>query len=902
MARTWAVFFHQRQSALGNRRGRRSLRLRSGLAIALGCLVALSIILPVQLERGMASPLPVSQGVSADDLVQQGQQFYDAGRYQDAAERLQQAAQAYAQQGAERQQAIALSNLALTWQHLGELEAATRAIDTSLSLLREADGTDPSRSYAQALSISGRIQLAQGRLNDAYDSWGQAADFYGTLEDLAGVTQSRINQAQALKDLGFYRRAVDLLQAQVDSLNAQPPSLTTAIALRSLGETLQLLGQFAPALQTLEASLAIATQIADPDAIADANLSLGHALRAQAARQRQRQEAGTPGAGNPTDTLIQAQRAYAAAIAADPSFPHQIQIRSSQLSLLVDQQDWVAAQTLWLQLQPDLAQLPPTRASLDQQVEVAKTLIRLRQRQDQPSSSPTALEIANLLTRAHQQAQQIGDQRSQSYAIGTLGELYEQNQQWQDAQTLTQDALDLSRRLDAPEVSYRWQWQLGRLLKQQQDREGAIAAYDQAIATLKTLRSDVVSINNPEAWLSFRDTIEPVHREFVDLLLAPDHRPSPAELDQARDTVEALQLAELDNFFKAACLDADAVDIETIDPRAAVIYPILLSDRLELILNLPDQPPIRHSVPVPAATVTTTTRELRFQLFRDMSGIRLRPLAAQLYDWLIRPLAADLATSDLDTLVFVLDGSLRNVPMAVLFDGADYLIQRYNIALAPGLQLVDSASQRSPDYRILMAGVSEIREDSPFFGLFSNLPNVEEELNAIASKVPGQVLLNEAFTTRSLQATVNVASAPIVHLATHGQFSSDLDNTYVLAWDNAINVLQLRDLLEVTDLRRRVPIELLVFSACDTAQGDDRAALGLAGVAVQAGARSTIGSLWKVDDASTSVFMQQFYQALTQDHLSKSAALRQAQLALLDREAYNAPYHWAPFILVGNWL
>ncbi|HEY9815228.1 MAG TPA: CHAT domain-containing protein, partial [Candidatus Obscuribacterales bacterium] len=582
--------------------------------------------------------------------------------------------------------------------------------------------------------------------------------------------------------------------------------------------------------------------------------------------------------------------------------PHQIQIRSSQLSLRVDQQDWVAAQTLWLQLQPDLAQLPPTRASLDQQVEVAKTLIRLRQGQNQLSSSPTALEIATLLTRAHQQAQQIGDQRSQSYALGTLGELYEQNQQWRDAQILTQDALALSRRLDAPEVSYRWQWQLGRLLKQQQDREGAITAYDQAIATLKTLRSDVVSINNPEAWLSFRTTIEPVHREFVDLLLAPDHTPSPAELDRARETVEALQLAELDNFFKAACLDADTVDIEAIDPRAAVIYPILLSDRLELILNLPDQPPIRHSVPVSAATITTTARELRLQLFRDLAGIRLRPLAAQLYDWLIRPLAADLATSDLDTLVFVLDGSLRNIPMAVLFDGTDYLIQHYNIALAPGLQLVDPASERSSDYSILLAGVSKVPEDSPFFGILGNLPNVEEELNAISSQLPGQVLLNEAFTTRSLQTTVDAASAPIVHLATHGQFSSDLDNTYVLAWDNAINVLQLRDLLEVTDLRRRVPIELLVFSACDTAQGDDRAALGLAGVAVQAGARSTIGSLWKVDDASTSVFMQQFYQALTQDNLPKAAALRQAQLALLARETYEAPYYWAPFILVGNWL
>jgi CHAT domain-containing protein len=141
-----------------------------------------------------------------------------------------------------------------------------------------------------------------------------------------------------------------------------------------------------------------------------------------------------------------------------------------------------------------------------------------------------------------------------------------------------------------------------------------------------------------------------------------------------------------------------------------------------------------------------------------------------------------------------------------------------------------------------------------------------------------------------------------VHLATHGQFSSSAQDTFVLTWDDRIRANDFSELLRTTEGNRKHPIELLVLSACQTATGDERAALGLAGVAVRAGARSTMASLWIVSDEATSLLMSKFYQELTNKQETKAEALRRAQVAVLRDEHFSHPYFWSAFVLVGNWL
>jgi CHAT domain-containing protein len=257
---------------------------------------------------------------------------------------------------------------------------------------------------------------------------------------------------------------------------------------------------------------------------------------------------------------------------------------------------------------------------------------------------------------------------------------------------------------------------------------------------------------------------------------------------------------------------------------------------------------------------------------------------------------AELRNSKSETLVFVLDGSLRNIPMAALYDGKQYLVENYSIALAPGLQMVDPRPLKQEQLKALTAGLTQARLG------FSALPNVERELEQIKSEVPSQVLLNQQFTSTAFQNQVNSRSFPVVHLATHGVFSSNADKTFILAWDKPIKVNELNNLLRTRDQSRPDTIELLVLSACQTAKGDTRAALGLAGVAVRAGARSTVASLWSINDESTALLMSQFYQELANQSLSKAEALRRAQLALLKNPQYQRPLFWAPYVLIGNWL
>ncbi len=376
----------------------------------------------------------------------------------------------------------------------------------------------------------------------------------------------------------------------------------------------------------------------------------------------------------------------------------------------------------------------------------------------------------------------------------------------------------------------------------------------------------------------------------------PQKEVTQKNIKQARKVIENLQLAELDNFFREACLDAKPQQIDEIDSKAAVIYPIILSDRLEVILSLPGQPLRHYTTRLPQKDVEKTLDGLLESLNPFFSEEERLRLSQEVYDWLIRPAQEQLASQSIKTLVFVPDGLLRNLPMAALHDGKQYLVEKYSLALTPGLQLLAPRSLGRNDLRTLTAGLTEARQG------FSALPGVNVEVSQIASEVPSKVFLNQQFTETNLLKQIGAASFRIVHLATHGQFSSDPEKTFILIWDGKIKVREFEDFLRSTEQNAPNPIELLVLSACQTAAGDKRAALELAGVAVRSGARSTLATLWSVKDESTAQLMAEFYRLLAQPGVSKAEALRQAQLAVLKQPQFQHPFYWAPFILVGNWL
>ena len=230
----------------------------------------------------------------------------------------------------------------------------------------------------------------------------------------------------------------------------------------------------------------------------------------------------------------------------------------------------------------------------------------------------------------------------------------------------------------------------------------------------------------------------------------------------------------------------------------------------------------------------------------------------------------------------------------------------YAIATAPSLQVVEPKPLTYP-IKVLTAGSTEslahpFRENS-----FPPLQNVDKEINAIQSLLPTESLFNETFTKANLERRLKRDDVSIVHLATHGVFSSDPARTFIALFDDPLFAEELDNLLRTRDIGDR-SVELLVLSACETATGDDRATLGLAGLTVRAGARSTLATLWNVDDESAAELMEEFYRQIVQHpNISRAQALRQAQLNLWEKGAeqlrdWKRPYFWAPYILVGNWL
>jgi CHAT domain-containing protein len=727
--------------------------------------------------------------------------------------------------------------------------------------------------------VQGTIQLRQGQTDHAFATWEQATHLYQQLGDDAGATRSQINQAQALQSLGFYRRAIATLTPLVETLQQQPASQTKAVALRSLGDALQAIGALEQARTALEESLSTAQALQLTSEMGAARASLANVARAQGDRQ-------------------QALALYQQAATETASPLTQVRIALNRLNLLIETNQQADIPSAIDAISAQLQTLPTSQASIYAQVNFAEALIKLTSK---PSGNAlpadaTYSQIAQWLTQARQQAHQLGDPRAESFVAGILASLYEKTQQWPTSKALTEEALVLAQTVNAPDIAYRWQWQLGRLLKAEGKTDEAIAAYSAAVDTLKTLRNDLVAVS-PEVQLSFREGVEPVHRELVSLLLTPNGKDTSQEyLEKARTVIESLQLAELDNFFREACLDATPVAIDQVDSQAAVIYPIILDDRLEVIVRLPQQNLRHFATPIPRDRVERTVSQLR-QLLVIRSSRQFLPLSQQLYSWLIRPIAADLAASQTKTLVFVLDGPLRNIPMATLHDGERYLVENYSIALTPGLQLLDPRPLARPQLSVLTAGLTEARQG------FSALPNVLPELQSIQSEISSRTLLNQQFTEAELEKAIATSPSPIVHLATHGKFGSTFDQTFILTWDNRIDITKLSGLLQIADRSQSNPVELLVLSACQTATGDNLAALGLAGMAVRAGARSTLATLWQVSDEATAILMKQFYDEILNRNITKAEALRQAQLTVLAIPEFRKhPYYWAPYVMVGNWL
>lgn len=576
--------------------------------------------------------------------------------------------------------------------------------------------------------------------------------------------------------------------------------------------------------------------------------------------------------------------------------------------------------------------------------------------------------IQRALEDAYNDSAAVRDKSLRIEALDSIAALYESQGDNLQALAFSELASVQAQQADVDDLMIQIEWRKGRIYQQQGRDRDALAAFGKAVDYIQAIRRDI-PVYYEDGKSSFRKTLEPIYLGYTSQLLKKARQQSGQAKQQtlmlARQTIELIKQSELEDFLGGRCLIAglQRSELDDFDTQAAILYPIILEDRLELLLSI-GRTVQQFPVLVPERQLRDAISSLSGQLRRwtlspgdvDDSDA-YRQSAVNLYQWIIAPIAPELENANIKTIIFVPDSILRLVPFAALFDGRKYLIEKYAISISPGMSLLGNRDHRSPaNFQTLLAGVSEpgpmveklsastlnnllfaesqhvdppimtrglsdyrLRSSDSSGEAFSqsqrykntaissqtaqqrlSLPGVETELLNLKETLTSTLLLNEQFTIANFSEYISKQSFDIVHIASHGFFSSDADKSFVMAFDDILKLDDLKRLLKPGNKTKK-SIQLLTFSACETAEGDDRAPLGFAGAALQADAQSALGSLWPISDEAASQLMISFYNHLMQ-HKSKAEALRQAQLELLKTDYMRHPSFWSPFILIGNWL
>jgi len=518
---------------------------------------------------------------------------------------------------------------------------------------------------------------------------------------------------------------------------------------------------------------------------------------------------------------------------------------------------------------------------------------------NQTLSSPDKKIITlsyNAIKFAKQIAQKYQATQILSYTYGYTAQLYEQENRYKEAITLTRKAIYYAQISKFKHHLYLWQWQLGRLFELEEKNNFAIKSYKNAVKTLNPIRNDFFKgyhIRDDR----FNKRIKPVYLELAGLLLKEAEYTKNESLKQkiiieARNTMDLLKTAELENFFIDECLSSKKViknKFKQTDDKTALIYPILFSNRLVILLTLPDGTR-QIVVELSIEQFNETVKRFRKRL-QTRTNNRYLHEAWQIYNWLISPIESLFDDYSIDTLIFAPDGTLRLIPIAALHDGKKFLIEKFAVVTVPSISLTDTNISDKENNKILLTGISESVQG------FSKLPNVPEELKDIKEIMDVDDLMQDKdFTIENFKKKLADIDYSTAHMATHGVFGGDVDNTFLLTYDSQITMNSLEKLMQNNN-----KIELLTLSACQTAMGNEQAALGLAGVAVKAGVKTVIATLWFVNDKATSLLTREFYRQYKTSDISKAQALQNVQKALISIPAFSHPAYWSPYLLIGNW-
>jgi len=505
------------------------------------------------------------------------------------------------------------------------------------------------------------------------------------------------------------------------------------------------------------------------------------------------------------------------------------------------------------------------------------------------------------LKLAEQTSKSINSNYLISSTFGQMSRLFAYEKKISEAMKLNEKAMFFAQIDSLQAILYEWQWERARLFKTEGNVQASIKLYKKTIATLNPIRLEFFrGYRNKK--LSFNYKVRPVYMELIELLLCEEKKNNSKEmLKNIRDLLEDLKKMELEDYFQDECLDDfETKGLDKTHKKTALLYTISLHDHLVLMLTLPDGIQ-EHSVPISFDEISENVKLFHKEIGQqELSWNRILYYPQVLYDSLVKPIESALNEQNIETLIVATDGILRSIPFCVLHDGENFLVEKYAIVTVPAATLIDPDPLTKCEVNILLNGLSKARLNFPA------LDYVNDELYGITKffkPEKSKVLIDENYTVTNLKKEFSKKIYSIIHMATHAQFSGNLEDTYLMTYKKKIGMKQLAELINMGRYQNK-KINLIILSACQTAIGDERASLGLAGVALKAGVKNAVATLWRVDDKATSKLMKEFYKQLNKPLISKAKALQYAQRAFIRENKntrYKNPFYWAPFLLIGSW-
>ncbi len=862
-------------------------------------------------------------------LVERGIKDYDAGNFHNAVKHWQEALNQYKNNPSDT--AVVNENLARAYQQLGQNKEAIASLSAAI------------RDYGAVANIQ-QVGRMQSELAQVYSNLGQPRKAIALLCGQL-VEKSKNYENQGSQEIPCTPESAEQIATKYNDKRGK------IAALGILGEAYRLIGNYDQAIKYLH----VAKKISPEYNFLVLN-SLGNAYRSRA-QLHELQANSAKQAG-----IVSKENEFNNKSAADYNqareyFQNSIKLAHSQKQPLAEMRGLLnliqlGSQTSETKFISDetfnnahedalkvLKDLPDSATKVYGAIDLAYL-----QRHSQGTSPFTNCsnqivlsenEALNLLKSSILTSNNLQDNRLQSYANGALGHFWECRQDNKQALKYTQAAIIAAdKNLSSKDSLYLWEWQAGRILDKENQKEEAIASYQRAFETLEDIRQDILTAER-DVQFDFRDVVRPLYRTLarsrLDLLgvgaIADERRAK--ELSQVVNTIDALKLAELQNYFGNDCilsgLNPKQVgelleDNSVAFKNTGFLSSIILEGKTGILLQLPNQTTkfkwiedLNHQI-VDSNKLQQKIAEFRTGLIQGEEQVNYdTTTAAELYDWIIRPFADDIKPETIKTLVFIQDGFLRSVPMAALYDQEQkkYLVETYAVATTPSLRLTTPKVRDRSTQKALILGLTQ---PATIDGKsFSRLFSVPEEVSAVKSLFSNHTdLIDDDFVPESFKQKLEKTTYPIVHIASHAQFGIIPEDTFIVTGKNrklTINELEtsLRNLNSKLD-----SVELLALTACETAVGDDRATLGLAGVALQVGVKSAIASLWSVTDASTSELVKTFYSNYRNTGMSIAEALQKAQIKMIHAKKlppseginikYDNPVYWAPMIVIGNWL